>query len=111
MAKSRIWLALVIPGLLTALLASCSQEPESVLPPPTTPPPSIGEELEEPELSTALKRDCQLNQSSSSDFKNAGLGIGEIAVNFTLKDIHGSEIRLSQLLAEKPVVMVFGSFT
>jgi hypothetical protein len=34
-----------------------------------------------------------------------------MAVDFTLKDTYGSEYSLSALLAEKPVVMVFGSFT
>jgi peroxiredoxin len=36
---------------------------------------------------------------------------GELAIDFTLKDIHGSEYTLSKLLGEKPVVMIFGSFT
>jgi hypothetical protein len=64
------------------------------------------EETEEPVLSNNLKRDCQF-----TPFNNADLVVGEIAVNFTLKDIHASEFSLSQLLAEKPVLMIFGSFT
>ena len=34
-----------------------------------------------------------------------------MAVDFTLKDIHGNTVSLAGLLSEKPVVMVFGSFT
>lgn len=40
-----------------------------------------------------------------------GLRVGDIAVDFTLKDIHGTEYTLSHLLAEKPVALVVGSFT
>jgi len=47
----------------------------------------------------------------SGDFENVGLVVGETAVDFTLQDIHGNIFSLSRLLSEKPVVMVFGSFT
>ena len=76
---------------------------------PKSPPPSRTESPE-PVLSNNLKRNCQINQVSE-DFDTVGLSIGETAVNFALKDIHGTEVQLSRLLAEKPVVMVFGSFT
>jgi hypothetical protein len=36
---------------------------------------------------------------------------GELAVEFTLKDLTGTERTLSSLLGEKPVLMVFGSYT
>ena len=39
------------------------------------------------------------------------LRVGEIAPDFTLKDLKGMEITLSQLLADKPVVIEFGSYT
>ena len=39
-----------------------------------------------------------------------GLDVGDTAKDFTLKDIRGSEYTLSQLLAQKPVVLVFVSF-
>jgi len=68
--------------------------------------------LEEPVLSTSLKRDCYLVQTPvRENFDNAGPGTGESAVNFTLRDIQGNEVRLSRLLIEKPVLMIFGSFT
>ena len=64
----------------------------------------------EPVLLDTLRRNCQITQGNG-DFDKTGLTVGATAVNFTLKDINGNELRLSQLLAEKPVVMIFGSFT
>ena len=46
-----------------------------------------------------------------SEVATIGLEQGGKAVDFTLKDIHGNTFVLSQLLASKPVVMIFGSFT
>ncbi len=66
----------------------------------------------EPVLSTELRRNGEMMTSGGKrGFGESGLGIGETAVNFTLRDIDGRGFRLSRLLAEKPVVMVFGSFT
>ncbi len=61
-------------------------------------------------LSTALKRGCWPGSGSVS-LRNTGLAEGETAVEFTLRDIQGNPVSLSQLLDEKPVVIVFGSFT
>lgn len=61
-------------------------------------------------LSTALKRGCWPG-SGSAGLRNTGLAEGEAAVEFTLKDIQGNPVSLSELLDEKPVVIVFGSFT
>jgi len=72
--------------------------------------PNITTKPVEPVLLDTLRRNCQITQGSDN-FENVGLLIGDTAVNFTLKDIRGSEFRLSQLLAENPVMMVFGSFT
>jgi len=65
---------------------------------------------EAPSLSDALKRGCQ-RTASPGDFGAVGPAVGETAVDFTLKDIHGNTANLAGLLREKPVVMVFGSFT
>jgi cytochrome oxidase Cu insertion factor (SCO1/SenC/PrrC family) len=63
-------------------------------------------------LSGILKRNCQDTQLSLSDnYDEAGLQVGEKAIDFRLTDINSTEFQLSQLLVEKPVVMVFGSFT
>ena len=66
-----------------------------------------------PVLSNDLMRDIKITSYSqtSGDFDNAGLSIGETAVDFTLKDVDGNTVSLRSLLSEKPVVMVFGSFT
>jgi hypothetical protein len=67
---------------------------------------------DEPVLSTELRRNDEMMTSGGKrGFDKSGLGIGETAVNFSLRDIDGRECRLSSILAEKPVVMVFGSFT
>ena len=72
--------------------------------------PNITIESVEPVLLDTLKRNCQITQGSGN-FNETGLAVGETAVNFTLKDTNGTEFRLSRFLAEKPVMMVFGSFT
>ena len=107
MVMARLWLVLAVLGLLAVAIVACSAEPVTT---PTTSRPLTVEEPGEPVLSTTLKRGCS-PADARGNFGNAGLSIGETAVNFTLGDIHGTEFRLSRLLAEKPVMMVFGSFT
>ena len=105
MIKAKLWLVMVIMALLVLLAVACSPVSDSE----ATPTPSPTDELDEPWLSDDLKRDCQL--TPGGNFDNAGLAIGETAVDFVLQDIHGSGFQLSRLLAEKPVVLIFGSFT
>ena len=62
----------------------------------------------EPVLLEGLIRDCP---SAGNRFSGVGISTGQLAVNFTLKDTQSKEFRLSSLLAQRPVVMVFGSFT
>ena len=64
---------------------------------------------EGPVLSTTLKKNC--SPTADESFESAGLVVGEMAIDFTLKDINGNECQLSKLLAEKPVMIEFGSFT
>ncbi len=45
------------------------------------------------------------------DFNGAGPGIGSTAIDFALKSTTGQMTTLSKLLAEKPVILIFGSFT
>jgi len=66
--------------------------------------------LKEPLLSSDLKRECTYS-SAQKGFSDVGLHTGELAVAFHLRDIDGKEFAISRLLAEKPVVLVFGSFT
>jgi len=120
---SRVLLFGLISLLITGLLAAgCTPkepapapspiEPTPALTPPPMPTPPTQTDVlpEEPVLSTALKRGCPLT-ATRSDFDDVGLETGEPAVNFALMDIHGREFVLSRLLAKRPVMMVFGSFT
>ena len=66
--------------------------------------------LKEPLLSSDLKRGCTYS-SAQKGFSDVGLHTGELAIAFHLRDIDGKEFAISRLLAEKPVVLVFGSFT
>ncbi len=67
---------------------------------PTPAPPRL-------EPSSTLARRCDQFQS----FATRPLTPGQLAVDFTLKDTKGKAWTLSTLLAEKPVIMIFGSFT
>jgi|GEM_PF-815760 len=64
------------------------------------------------ELSPALKTNCQPETGFGRDrFDAVGPAIGKKAFDFELKDTKGQTFLLSRLLAEKPVVMIFGSAT
>ena len=122
-------IGLTLPLIMTISLlfvtSGCTGEPSPVpapvpapIPSPRpalTPDPSVVPHPVAPEpealfLSDALKRGCERSRPSGG-FNNVGLAVGETAVNFRLKDIHGNTVSLAGLLSEKPVVMVFGSFT
>ncbi len=68
------------------------------------------DESKRPLLSDALIRNCGRDRISGG-FGKRGLVEGDTAIDFTLKDIRGSIVSLSGLLSEKPVVMIFVSFT
>ena len=105
MSIARKGMIMVLLGVLLAGTLACSgpsssestaipSGPEGVLP------------------ATSLTRDCLSDPSFiCGDITGAGLAAGERAVDFPLLDIHGDEYRLSELLTERPVVMIFGSFT
>ncbi len=61
-----------------------------------------------PVLATGLKTGCQ---RADDDPERAGLRQGTLAIDFTLEDTNRENHTLSRLLAGKPVVLVFGSFT
>lgn len=65
----------------------------------------------EPVLSSQLTCNCPSGPTTNRGFEKVGLNIGAKAIDFIIKDINGKEYRLSRLLAEKPVMLVFGSFT
>ena len=57
-------------------------------------------------LRNDLTRGCQKGEPNPS-----GPRVGDPAIEFTLRDVKGESYTLSELLQEKPVVMIFGSFT
>ena len=59
-----------------------------------------------PELANYLTAGCTKKDPKMSSPKE-----GELAVEFSLRDVNGVEYTLSELLSEKPVYMIFGSFT
>jgi cytochrome oxidase Cu insertion factor (SCO1/SenC/PrrC family) len=95
---------LLAPLLLLACLAACV--PAATATPTET--PNVANTPVEPVLSGVLNQDCGAPGAFATD--ETGLAVGAEAVNFTLEDTEGNEVRISQLLAEKPVVMIFGSF-
>ena len=51
------------------------------------------------------------SQSNKAGQLSTGMKTGDTAIEFTLKDNHGTSYSLSTLLETKPVFMVFGSYT
>ena len=105
----KIKFRLVLIALLISLLLAGACAFETTPPGPVTltetlpvTTPAV-KSITEPQLSDRLVSDGKSNPN--------GLKPGDLAVNFTLKDVQGKETTLSKLLGEKPVVMVFGSFT
>ncbi len=103
-APSRL-LSTVMVVIVSALLLACSPTEDTAPALTTASGEATASRVEGLTSSDALTRDCQRGQGSS------GLEVGEVAVDFTLKDTREREYSLSALLTEKPVVMVFGSFT
>lgn len=117
MPGAKLWLGVTGIALLALLFTACGLIQTPATKPSALPSPGSDalrdtgvSETEGLLLSNALKRGCQ-RTGASGGFQNVGLAEGEIAVDFTLNDVNGNTVVLSGLLAEKPVVMVFGSFT
>ncbi len=130
----RIGLAAILL-VITLMAAGCAEAPPAEVAPPAAPtsaappPPAEGDapppvesdapppppesdapvvppvESSAPLLSGDLTRGCQRGVGTN------GLAVGTPAVDFTLDDTMGQRYTLSAMLAEKPVMMVFGSFT
>ncbi|MFV1948743.1 MAG: hypothetical protein ACC633_02285 [Anaerolineales bacterium] len=65
-----------------------------------------GSQTFSPDLADNLKSGCTKKDPKTSSPKE-----GELAVEFSLRDVNGVEYTLSEMLSEKPVYMIFGSFT
>jgi len=107
-------LVFTLPGCGSPVATSSAETikapPSSVLPEASS-LPAPATSVSEPELPTNLTANCPVSPAGTQGFNAVGLNTGQKAINFTLKDTGGREYRLSRLLAEKPVVMIFGSFT
>jgi hypothetical protein len=125
MKKEKIFPTLIILAAAMSLFGACTTTVNTDAAPSQAPSqPSSTEqaadslphsspsdnEIQKLQLSDSLKRGCQRGRSAGG-FGKVGLPVGEIAVDFTLKDTEGVTVSLSGLLSEKPVVMAFGSFT
>ncbi|UCC77848.1 MAG: hypothetical protein JSW37_05640 [Anaerolineales bacterium] len=91
--------AMVVLLLFSIALGACAAASP-------TPAPTLTSPLA-PQLPTNLIRGCRPLGARTS----RGPDVGELAIDFTLRDVDGNEHTLSQLLADKPVVLIFGSFT
>jgi hypothetical protein len=58
------------------------------------------------ELSTALVRGCDRRDGTDPELKK-----DDMAVEFSLVDVDGNSYVLSELLEEKPVLLIYGSYT
>jgi cytochrome oxidase Cu insertion factor (SCO1/SenC/PrrC family) len=103
-------------GLLTAglLLSACapatiSDSPDAAAPAVSQPVTTAGGQTA-PVLAGQLTANCD-PAGGSSGGPGSGLAVGATAIDFTLEDIDGAAVSLSALLAERPVVLIFGSFT
>ena len=100
------------PPISTAVSEPTATPPISTPPPETTVVPSTSTAAPWPTagvlptLSTELVRGCEARDRSAR-----GPQAGEPAIEFTLMDVDGDPYTLSELLQEKPVVLIFGSFT
>ena len=107
----RIWLAALLCAALLAL-AACSPADRPAGPVDAVQSdagPKAGSAAD-PQLSGALHANCEEGLPSGG-IGRAGIPQGAPAVDFTLKDTDGRGHTLSAMLAQKPVMMVFGSFT
>ena len=115
MIKHTTFPTIIFITIVVSLFGACTTAstqaplPEQTAEPTISPAPNF-KETRKPELSDSLIRGCQ-GRRSAGGFDKAGLPEGETAVDFTLKDTVGTTVSLSELLREKPVVMIFGSFT
>jgi len=100
----RAWATALVLGLT---VAACRDREAVTVP---EPPPAT------PTLSTDLHANCfrwpggTFTRQVYAQIVN-GLHPGDQAVDFTLNDVDGIPYRLADLLAEKPVLLVLGSFT
>ena len=117
----RLVLLLLLACLLAGLAACSAATPAATPTPPVSPTvggaggqsaatatvtPTPRPQAPAIEPARSLARNCE-----QRSFAARPMTAGQIVIDFTLKDVKGKEYTLSSLLAEKPVIMIFGSFT
>ena len=98
-ARRAFLFMIVVLLLVSAGLSACARASPTAGPRSTFSPA--------PQLRAGLIRRCPPPGPRTS----RGPEVGELAVNFALRDADGNEHTLSQLLADKPVVLILGPFT
>jgi cytochrome oxidase Cu insertion factor (SCO1/SenC/PrrC family) len=101
--NNKLWVLIGMLQVLLLLLVACSPAATS-----SSQPASTNVKSKKLVLSDNLIRNCKAEDYASDKI---GLPVGEKAINFTLKDLKGNDVTLSKLLVEKPVLLIFGSFT
>jgi hypothetical protein len=125
--KKSLYLLLLLVLLATACTPSSVQTEETAPPEPTVrptqfvdqqadvqptevapaataqPEPDIGVA---PLLSTELVRGCLRGDQTENELRE-----GDPAVEFSLMDVEGETYVLSELLQEKPIALIYGSYT
>jgi hypothetical protein len=76
---------------------------ETSIPSTAIPEPTQGATLE---LSTDLVRGCDRRDGTGPELQE-----GDTAFEFSLMDVNGNTFVLSEMLKEKPVALIYGSFT
>jgi hypothetical protein len=108
---------LVLLTILLVLATSCTTSINQSDSEETATPSASEEELDNlieevvenktpPILSTDLIGGCDTEKRNNQRPK-----VGEQAIEFTLMDIKGKSYTLSEMLMEKPVILIFGSYT
>jgi hypothetical protein len=95
-----------IPTVLpteTTVVTEEAPETEISIPPTTLPDPTQRPILE---LSSNLVSGCERHDGTDPSLRE-----GDLAVDFSLQDIHGNIYTLSERLMERPVALIYGSFT
>ena len=99
----RFYSFILIVFTISALTSGCSTSPV------TSDDNSAASTLLLPE--TSLSKNCSTELMITSDSIRGGLDTGDKAIDFTLENINGTGSRLSDLLEEKPVLLIFGAYT
>ena len=97
--------------LLAAALAGCGGEEPTASVPPPPPSPEPGPPVLAEAVSNCYHWPARPFSRGNYAPTTISLAGGDVAADFTLRDPEGVAYTLSELLAEKPVLLVLGSYT